>query len=272
MNIYYLGPKGSYSYTLVSKEFPKDNLIPMPTFGQILSKVQGDTDGIGVLGIENSISSSVHESIDLIFNSNVFIAGEACMDIQLHLIGPSGARVNTVKEVFSYPQAIAQCSEFIQKNAIITHESPSTMAAINEVNTLQDIAKAAIAGRGSLPDTDLKIIKENIGNIAHNMTRWVFVSRERRCTGSKINKMSLIFKVKHEPGSLVSVLHALAKANSNMTKIESRPVPGSNWEYAFWIDIEIPEGTVESITDIMSRKTLAYRIVGAYEKGRTYHE
>ena len=272
MNIYYLGPKGSYSYSLLQQMYPNEHLEPQPTFAHIVEAVLNDDTSIGLLGIENSISSSVHESIDLLFRNDLYIVGEACMDIQLHLIGPKNANLSNVKEVLSYPQAIAQSSDFIEKHGIVTHEAPSTAAAVREVDTLQDISKAAIAGRGSLADTDLQILQRNIANTSHNMTRWVLVSKKPIKLGEKQNKITVIFKVKHEPGSLVKVLQAIADEKGNMSKIESRPVPGSNWEYLFWIDVEIPEETVDVFQKRLEKETLSFRMVGAYEKGYTYSE
>jgi len=272
MNIYYLGPKGSYSYTLLKKLYPEEKLLPQPTFAHIAEAVIKDENSIGLLGIENSISSSVHESIDLLFQNNLHIVGEASMDIQLHLIGTKGATLTDVKEIYSYPQAIAQCSAFIKKYNMICHETPSTTTAVHEVDTLQDRSKAAIAGRGSLAGTDLRVIRGDIANISHNMTRWVFISKKSVSLGKNHNKITVIFKVKHEPGSLVKVLQAVAQEKGNMSKIESRPVPGSDWEYLFWIDVEIPEGSITVFETLFQKETLSYRMVGIYEKGQTFSE
>ncbi len=272
MKIYYLGPKGSYSYSLLKKIRPTDDLQPLPTFVHIAEAVMKDEDSMGLLGIENSISSSVHESVDIIFQNDLYIVGEACMDIQLHLIGTKKASLSDVQEVFSYPQAIAQCSSFIEKHALKIRETPSTAAAVQEIDTLQDDTKAAIAGRGSLADTNLRIIRENIANTSHNMTRWILVSKKAFLTDIKPDKITVIFKVKHEPGSLVKVLNAIASEKGNMSKIESRPVPGSNWEYLFWIDVEIPVGSAETFKRLLEKETLTYRMVGVYEKGQTYSE
>lgn len=272
MKIFYLGPKGSYSYWLLQKARQKDVLLPLPTFVHVADAVMRDEDSIGLLGIENSISSSVHESVDIIFHNDLYIVGEACMDIQLHLIGTKKSSLSDIQEVFSYPQAIAQCSSFIKKHDLKTHETPSTAAAVHEIDTLQDDTKAAIAGRGSLPDTDLQILRENIANTSHNMTRWVFVSKKPFSIDEPTDKMTVIFKVRHEPGSLVRVLNAIASERGNMSKIESRPVPGSNWEYLFWIDIEIPPRKEKVFKELLEREALSYRIVGVYKKGKTYTE
>lgn len=271
MNIYYLGPAGSYSHTLVQKLFSDQKYIPCRSFSEIIECVKEHKASYGLLGIENSISSSVHESIDLLFaNKEISIVAEACMNISLHLIGVSGSDISKIRSVYSYPQALAQCSEFVQSHGMRTVESPSTTAAVHEVDTLQNSEIAAIAGTGSIADTDLVVLQENIGNVSHNLTRWVVVTTQGKQILRKLNKMTMIFQVKHEPGSLVRVLQSIAENGGNMSKIESRPVAGSNWEYDFWVDIEIPEGSSSQFESLMKKEALQYRTVGIYEKGYTF--
>lgn len=272
MNIYYLGPQSSYSHLLATKVFSHSaTLVPCNSFHDIVSSVQQDSNAIGMLAIENSISSSVHQTVDLLYNSSVSIVGEASMNIRMHLIGSKEANENTIKEIYSHTQALAQCSDYITKRNFMVHETLSTSAAVQLVSELNNKDIAAI-GNGELIDKpNLKIIKENIANVPHNMTRWVFISQPgMKSLGSKVNKVTYIFKVLHKPGSLVQVLQKMAEANGNLTKIESRPLPGTNWEYGFWVDIEIPEGTAKEFDVMMKVNTLECQCVGAYERGRLY--
>lgn len=271
MNIYYLGPPGSYSHTVVSALYKTGHSVPCRTFSEVVEQVIADPGSHGLMGLENSISSSVHESIDLLFqHTDLSIIGEACMNISLHLIGVPGSDISKITTVYSYPQALAQCSTFIKQNGLREIESPSTTTAVREVDTLQNPEIAAIAGEGSVAGTDLQILKSGIGNVAHNLTRWAVISNQKPDLTSG-NKMTLIFKVKHEPGSLVKVLQSIAEKRGNLSKIESRPVPGSTWEYSFWIDIEIPDGSAEVFEEVMRQEALEYRVVGAYPRGETFN-
>jgi len=270
MNVYYLGPSGSYSHTLIQKLFPNEEAVPCRTFAEIVQYVQKDQKSYGLLGIENSISSSVHENIDLFFTHNLYIVGEACMNITLNLIGLEGATLPDIKTVYSYPQALSQCSGFIKKHAVKVIETTSTTAAVEEVDTLQNKTVGAIAGLESIVGTELVALKEHIGNDSHNMTRWVVISQEAHSRDEMTNKMTIIFKVKHEPGSLVRVLQAIADHAGNLSKIESRPVAGSNWEYEFWVDIEVPDGSAQVFENLMQNEALSFRVVGAYRKGKTF--
>ncbi len=269
MNIYYLGPDGSYSYTLVHKMFDTNvQFVACKSFRDILTQTQNDIEGIGVLAIENSISSTVHQTVDLLYNSDVCIVGEASMRIQMDLIGIKGSSLDAIKTLYSHPQALAQCSEFIRSHTISTHEMSSTSAAVDFVLEKNDPAAAAIGNIETIDSTNLTVLKEQIANVPHNMTRWVCIAREGIASiGKRIDKCTYIFTVKHQPGSLVEVLASIAKLKCNLTKIESRPLPGTDWEYGFWIDIEIPESTQMSFDAMMKESTLECRCVGAYERG-----
>lgn len=272
MNIYYLGPYSSYSHLLATKVFPQNtDLIACNSFYDIVSTIQKNTQAIGILAIENSISSSVHQTVDLLYNSSVCIVGEASMNIRMHLIGIQAATEDTIKTIYSHTQALAQCSSYIAKHHMQAHETLSTSAAVQYVRELQDPTVAAIGNLDLIDNTHLKVVKENIANVPHNMTRWVFISQPgMKALGSKINKVTYIFKVKHQPGSLVHVLQKIAEVNGNLTKIESRPLPGTNWEYGFWVDIEIEEGSQKEFDDMMNIHTLECRCVGSYERGKLY--
>ena len=272
MNILYLGQRGSYSEILAKKAFPHGaSFITVSSFEQIVEKVLETKDTIGVLGIENSSSSSVHTNVDLIFNKKLYIVGEATMNIRLDLIGRKGAAVSDITDIYSHPQALAQCSQFIQTHGFDAHAVASTTSAVEHIAKQNDPTQAAIGSAASLRDKQ-SIIHTNIANHKHNVTRWVFVSNIPFSVSNVINKMTVIFKVKHEIGSLVRLLQHIAHAEGNMTRIESRPVPGSNWEYQFWIDLEIPENSVQVFTDLFEKETQSFRLVGSYERGIFYNE
>ncbi len=272
MKIYYLGPQGSYSHILAQKVFAKDaQFIACDSFFDVIRFVQQDSQSIGALAIENSISSSVHQTVDLLYNTDVCIVGEASMYIALQLLGIASSNEQEIKKVYSHPQALAQCSEYIAKHKLIPFETLSTSAAVHRILEDNSQDAAAIANIESFEDKNLVILNKDIANVPNNMTRWVFIAQRGSPALSKtINKVTYIFKVKHEPGSLVMVLDKMAKLKGNLTKIESRPLPGTHWEYGFWIDIEIEEHMIQQVDDMMKETTLECRRVGAYEKGKLY--
>src|SRR3989338_1654380 len=133
MKIYYLGPIGSFSEQIGKKIYKDGDLVPLQTFEGIVKKVENDTEAIGLLVIENSISSSVHQSVDLMFESKAKIIGEAYMEITLDFIGLPGTKIENVKTVYSHPQAFAQCSRFIKKNNLNVLVEQSTASAADLV-------------------------------------------------------------------------------------------------------------------------------------------
>lgn len=272
MKAYILGPKGSLSDTLASKVFGKSiKIVKKSSFNGIVEAVLKDKGAIGMLGIENSSSSSVHSNVDLIYSHPLFIVGEAIMNFQLHLIGQQNADISKIKKVASHKQALLQCSDFIQKNNLKTIESSSTAAAIEMITKKNDISIGAIAQMESL-NSKLKIVTKSITNHKTNMTRWIFVSLSKSSINAVINKFTVIFKIKHIPGSLALVLRKIAEGKGNLTKIESRPLPGTNWEYIFWADIEIADGSIDRFIKIFDNYTLHWRLVGAYARGKIYNE
>ena len=250
MKIYYLGPIGSFSEQIGKKIYKKMDLVPLQTFEGIVKKVENDPEATGLLVIENSISSSVHQSVDLMFESQAQIIGEAYMEIKLDLIGLPGTKVENIKTVFSHPQALSQSSEFIKKYQLKSIFEQSTASAASYVKRSKKIQNAAIGSKYLADLMKLKVIKENVGNIKHNMSRWIMIANQAKIKDSEANKLTVIF---------------------NLTKIESRPLPGTNWEYEFWLDLEIPNGTKKDFLKLFQNETLEYRVLGAYKKGKLYN-
>lgn len=267
MKVYFLGPVNSYSHLAAKYVLAQEELIPMDSFGQIVEKILTDEHAIGVLPIENSITSDIHENIDTLFRNNyVSIIAEIYIKIVLHLIGLEGATKEQITEVYSHPRALAQCTNFIKSNMLITHETSSTSKAKDIIVEKNQKNLAAIGNKLLEEKGGTKILQENIGNDAINMTRFVFVSQQQTIQNTK-NKTSIIFKVPHIPGSLAKILTKLAEVNLNLTKIESRPIPGTSWEYYFWVDVEKQNLDMEKVKQILENETTEYRILGTYKKG-----
>ncbi len=267
MKKYYLGPQGSFSHSAIREIAPHDDLVPLSSFGDIVSHVLLENKTQGLIGVENTNSSSVHESIDLVFNNDIHIVAEVFLEISLHLVGIPEATLGDAKEVYSHPQAFAQCGQVIKQHNLKMVPIASTAQAVQEISRLNDKSKMALAGVDALTGTNVHIVKRSIADVPSNMTRWVMISQFPKALSETDNKMTILFQVKHEPGSLVRVLSAIAKKKGNLTKIESRPVPGSSWEYAFWIDLVIPEGSSQEFIELLSQETREHRIVGIYKKG-----
>lgn len=272
--IYYLGPEGSFSDILVSQLFPAGfELVLCSSFREIAAKLREDPSAVGVLGIENSNSSDVHESIDIMFEERFKILGEASLKIRMNLIGLKGASLEEIREVYSHPQAILQCADFIRERGLDAHATESTSAGKRLIVSMGDKSKATIGSAALAEGDNVEILAADIATVTQNMTRFICVSPTYQLIdtlNTKTDKLTYIFQLKHEPGSLAQVLSELAKRRVNLTKIQSRPIPGTDWEYDFWIDMEIPHTTEREVSQILDDFASNYTLLGAYEKGRVY--
>ncbi|HEX8597250.1 MAG TPA: prephenate dehydratase domain-containing protein [Chloroflexia bacterium] len=180
--IYYLGPEGSFSYILVTQLFGASyELLPCGSFPEVAARLRKDTMAIGVLGIENTNSSDVHECIDIMFEEKHSILGEASLKIRMHLIGLPGARLSEIREVYSHRQAILQCGDFIRERGLSVHTVESTSAGKQLVLALGDRGKATIGSSALAQDGSVEILAEDIATVSHNMTRFICVSHGPGC-------------------------------------------------------------------------------------------
>jgi len=275
MKVYFLGPEGSYSHIITKKILNKEKyeLVSCNSFLEVVNNTLFNKQSLGILPIENSITSDIHENIDFLFKNDFYILHEGFLKINLHLIGLQQATIVDIKNIYSHMRALAQCTEFIKKYNLIPYQIESTSAAKETILQLHKKENAGIGSNESVTDGKLKIIEHNIENDHFNMTRFVFISLEQHFSLSPLkNKTTIIFTLPHAPGSLAQLLTYIAKRNFNLTKIESRPIPGTSWEYQFWIDIESIHGDfqIEELEKIMKKNTISYKIVGVYQKGKVY--
>ncbi len=272
MNVYYLGPQGSYSHLVAKQTFEGSfyHLEPLSSFTEITRRIMSEQDSVGIYPIENSVTSNVHENIDLLFANDLRIIGEANLLISLHIIGLKEAAIEDIREIRSNAKALAQCSRFLARHGIAAVETASTSAGREAV--LQEKRKelAALGSAGLADHPDLHIIAADVANEKNDLTRFVIVSQSTETAPDEAsNKMSFTFKLKHEPGSLAKVLTELSKAEANLTMISSRPIPGKNFEYNFWVDLEFAPGEAQKVVETIRINTLEYRVAGIYKSGPT---
>lgn len=269
--VYFLGPKGSYSHTVVKKVFPVDKLIDCDSFAEIVKNVLYEKDAVGVLPIENSITSNIHENMDYLFRERLTIIAEVYLKIRLFLIGFKTATIENVKKVYSHQQALSQCRQYIQEHNFTVQQTDSTAAGKNLILEIDDNRVAAIGSKGLVDEQKLKILDEDIGDEKFNITRFTFVSAMRpKISG---NKASIMFTVSHKPGTLAKILTEFSNAEFNLIKIDSRPIPATSWEYQFWVDIENKDNKnidKNTLSDILKKNALTYKVIGIYQSGKLY--
>lgn len=214
---------------------------PYPTFKSAFQALIKGKIRYAVLPIENSLAGSIVENYDLLQTQEVTIVGEYKLRVHHCLLGLSGAKLKSLKKIFSHPQALAQCSEFIESLEDASAEAFfDTAAAAKQVFKDADASHAAIASELAAETYGLKILRKSIENNHRNITRFVVIQKSsKKIQHTKTNpnsKSSMILTLKSIPGALHKALSIFAIRDIDLLKIESRPVPGKPWQYRFFID------------------------------------
>ncbi len=271
--ITYLGIPGSFSFIAAQKYFGrKIAMLSSNTIKDVFKHLANKRADYGVVPVENSTTGSILETYDQLLESKLSISGEIILKIHHQLlVHKKQTNITSLKTVYSHPQAILQCENFLSNYPALTPAFTSDTASAAEIIAKRNkSAEAAISGNEAAEIYGLKILAKNIEDNKNNFTRFVVISRQRNQTG---NKISLAFSIAHVPGSLFRTLKAYAENNLNLTKIESRPVFGKPWEYIFFIDFEIRPNQKKqlklTLTE-MKENCRFINILGRYQKGKIY--
>ncbi len=263
----YQGVPGAYSQSAAKKFFGEEiDTVGTDSFGDALNFVEEERTpsdvNYSILPVENSIEGTVGQSIDEIVKTNLHSIGEVYLKVEHCLIGRG--KLNDVTKVYSHPQALGQCSDFIEDHDLKTVSTYDTAGSVEIIKDLEDDC-AAIASSLASSLYNVPIIKEGIANNSNNFTRFLVFSRENT-NETENDKTSIIFSVKHEPGALHQILKEFNDNDINLTKIESRPNKNTNWEYNFFVDFlgHYSNSKIKSVLDTISKNTLFLKVIGSY--------
>jgi chorismate mutase/prephenate dehydratase len=276
-SIAHLGSTGSYSHVAAMRflEGFKGNITASgcDTFEQIVGQVETGKVEFGVLPIENSSSGSINEVLDVIQNTTASIVGELFVPIDHAILGTSASKLEEITDVYSHPQPVAQCSNWIKDilpKANI-HYTKATSEAMNIIRDLNSPHHVAIGSHMAASYYDLIPIVDNIANNTNNYTRFIVISMTPISVPATIPaKTSLTFGVqKYTPGSLISVLAEISKHQLNLTKLISRPRLDRNkdtWEEIFFADIEgnLSSPELQDILEDIKPFTSTLKVLGCY--------
>lgn len=271
-----LGPLGSFSaygtQAWTDQVLPESELVLETSFHNVWKKILAEPDLIGVLPIENSSTSNVHENIDFVFrHPNIKILGEFFLPITLNLYGPTSETIETLDEIFSHPKAFEQCESFLTNFTGTITEMQSTSDALDFFAQKSGTKKIGFIGGPQLADmTQATLLQADIANQCHNVTRFLIMSQSEPNLLQKpdASKATLVFETFHEKGALAKVLTLISHLDGNLLKIESRPIPHKPNNYAFWVDIDLTH-TPENLIDILRKNVQDLRVVGRYTAGQT---
>ncbi|MFO8001525.1 MAG: prephenate dehydratase [Marinilabilia sp.] len=248
-------------------------VVPCHTFDEVFEVMQKDPDIKGIMAIENTLVGSLLPNYTMLRESGLTIHGEHKLRIKHHLMALPGQTLDDIKEVHSHPMAIAQCEVFFKDYPHIKLiESEDTALSAKDISTGQFRGMGAIASSLAAQLYDLGIIERSIETNKHNYTRFLIIGQDDKIKKSelleenRINKSSLVFSLPHEEGSLSKVLTILAFYKINLTKIQSLPIVGIEWEYLFYIDVIYNDyerylQSLDAIRPLCSK----LRILGEYE-------
>ena len=246
-------------------------LICCSTFEQVFENIKRDPTVIGMLAIENTIAGSLLHNYELLRNSGTTIVGEYKLHIEHSICCLPDDTWETIKEVHSHPVALMQCRNFLENHPDLKAvEASDTAGAAKMISTQQLRGWAAICNASAARLYGMKILEESIEDNKHNFTRFLVVSNPNKADFLRpietVNKASLVFSLPHEAGSLSQVLSILYFYKINLTKIQSLPIIGHEWEYMFYVDVTFDNLTRyrQSIDAIMPL-TKELKILGEYE-------
>ena len=254
------GELGSFSHEAALALVPEATLMPCAFSAEVFARLVGGEVEAAVIPIENSLAGSVLEHYDLLLANDVRIEQEFLLRVRHNLIAPPGVTLEGISEVYSHPIALEQCRSFFRRHP---HLRPvpfyDTAGSVKHV-VAAGLMAGAIASRQAAVQYAGVLLAEGIEDIPANYTRFFLIRRAAatRWSGSHeldppANKVSLCFAVENRPGSLVSVLEVFAAHQTNLTKLESRPVPGSPWQYIFYADyqIEQPDQAEDALAELV---------------------
>jgi prephenate dehydratase len=268
IKVSFQGERGAYSEAAARSFFAEEiEPVPLSTFGEVLESTASDNTDYSVLPVENSLEGSVGESYDLLYSTSLNAMGEIYHRIEHCLIG--NGRLEEVDTVYSHPQALGQCRDFIQKNNMKTVPTYDTAGSVRIIKELNKKNISCIASKTASQIYEMPILSENIANNLNNYTRFLVLSKKTSDeTGN--DKTSIIFSIKHEPGSLFRIIENFHNYNVNLTKIESRPTKSKNWEYNFHVDFEGHAKTprILEMLEKIKNDTLFMKTLGSYPSAK----
>ena len=264
------GSRGAFS-ELAAWELltPSARLLPCPRLEEVFDAVSESTSTYGVVPVENTLAGSIHLSFDLLYQHRLYIIDETVCHIEHAVVGAPGVRLEDVRYIYSHAVALAQCERFFRTHPEIQPlPEYDTAGAVEKVIVENRRDAAAIAGKRTAEIFGGVVLAESIQDHPENYTRFILISREPRPpAGSVRRKTTIVFKLANAPGALFRSLQPFAERGIDLTKIESRPLKGSPFEYLFYVDLVSEPGASAAVDEAigeLEKISAALRVLGTY--------
>lgn len=265
--IVYQGTEGAYSQAAMNQYFGAQvNSFHVPFFRDAMEAIEEGSADFAVLPIENSSAGAVNEVYDLLVEFENYIVGEVILPIDHALAGVKGSKLADIERVYSHPQALMQSTKFLDDHREWQQISvANTAVAAKKILEDGDKSKAAICSEYAAKVYGLDILEHHINHNENNSTRFIIVTNQKIFL-KDASKISICFELTHESGSLYHILSHFIYNDLNMTKIESRPLPGRTWEYKFFVDFDgnMADGSVKNAIRGLREEARNLKILGNY--------
>jgi prephenate dehydratase len=272
MKVAYQGEVGAFSESAARRLLgPEITGVPCHSFEQMFASVGAGEADCCIAPIENSLAGSIHRNYDLLLDSGLTIAGETSMRIVHNLIAPPDVPIESIRRVYSHPVALAQCTRFFTHRpnveAMPVHDTAGGVRMIMDRGRDDE---AAIASAAAAEIYGARVLIESIEDNAQNFTRFFLLTPADRKIAPRETtrrwKTSIVFRVSNKPGALFRALGAFAIFEIDLTKIESRPIEGRPWEYAFYLDFigKSDDANVVRALDNLAGMSDMVRLLGSY--------
>lgn len=263
------GVEGSYSSIAADKLFEIADITYFRNFEGVFQAVEKGLCDYGVLPIENSAVGSVNAVYDLMKKHNFYIVRSVKLKVSHHLLAKKGAKLSDIKEVCSHEQALSQCAGYLQKNfpGVKITPCPNTAVAAEMVAASDRGDIACLSSRGCAELYGLGILESNVQDNDSNYTRFICISK-RLEVFAPADRISIMMTLPHESGSLNRVLNKFSTLGLNLTKLESRPLPGTDFEFMFYFDFEgqIENSDTLSLVAELDQGTEQFVFLGSYHE------
>ena len=266
VRVVFQGAEGAYSQAAMHQYFGDTvNSFHVDTFRDACCAIEEGSADFAVLPIENSTAGIVNEIYDLLVEFENYIVGEQIIKIEHCLLGVPGGRIEDIRTVYSHPQSLMQSARFLSEHDWKQISLPNNAFAARKVAEDQDPSQAAIAGEYAGRVYGLEVLKKPVNQSDTNSTRFIIITNQK-IFRKDAKKVSICFEIPHESGSLYHMLSHFIYNNLNMTKIESRPIEGRNWEYRFFIDFDgnLADSAVKNALRGLRDEARNMKILGNY--------
>ncbi len=270
--IAFQGEPGAYS-ELAAYEYFHDPITTLPcqTFEDVFAAVEGGQATHGLLPIENSLAGSIHHNYDLLLKANLQIVGEYHLRVSHCLMAIPGVRLEELRQVYSHPQALAQCQHRLREMGLEPIAAADTAGSARLISQRKEHHIAALASKRAAAVYSLDILQEDMEDNPENYTRFLVLTLPGEDTPpeqARDFKTSIVFSLHNEPGALFKALSVFALRDIDLTKIESRPIQGRPWEYMFYIDFsgQARTTTGQRALDHLAELAPFLRVLGSYPR------